>query len=268
MLIVVTTYPQPSRSYDELVCTAGLLEDGSWIRIYPVPFKFLGFNKFQWIELDLVPRERGQDFRPESFAPRNHDLRDLKKLSRLDTSQAWRLRKEACLKRVYTSMALLIAESHEPRNHSLAAFKPAKIRRFLVEAVDREWKPQWLEQLKQIDMFTSDRDGPRSSARVPIEKIPYKFKYHFEDERGRQSTMSIEDWEIGALYKNCLKRANGDETQALKKVRERYETDFINNKDIFFFMGTTLNNHLKRRSNPFTIVGIFYPPKSKQSEMF
>ena len=41
ILISVTTYPLPSRSYDELVCTAGFLEDGSWIRIYPVPLSFL-----------------------------------------------------------------------------------------------------------------------------------------------------------------------------------------------------------------------------------
>lgn len=60
VLITVTTYPLPSRSYDELVCTAGILEDGTWIRIYPVPFKFLsglradgimGTYKFTWIEL-------------------------------------------------------------------------------------------------------------------------------------------------------------------------------------------------------------------------
>lgn len=41
ILLAVTTYPQPSRSYDELVCTAGLLEDGTWVRLYPVPLSFL-----------------------------------------------------------------------------------------------------------------------------------------------------------------------------------------------------------------------------------
>jgi hypothetical protein len=41
VLITVTTYPLPSRSYDELVYTAGILEDGNWIRIYPVPLSFL-----------------------------------------------------------------------------------------------------------------------------------------------------------------------------------------------------------------------------------
>ena len=41
VLITVTTYPLPSRSYDELVCTAGITEEGNWIRIYPVPLQFL-----------------------------------------------------------------------------------------------------------------------------------------------------------------------------------------------------------------------------------
>jgi hypothetical protein len=42
VLITVTTIPLPSRSYDELVCTAGVLEDGTWIRIYPMPLSFDG----------------------------------------------------------------------------------------------------------------------------------------------------------------------------------------------------------------------------------
>lgn len=66
VLITVTTYPLPSRSYDELVCTAGVLEDGSWIRIYPVPLSFLTDQKisgglrsgvkYTWVELELKKR--------------------------------------------------------------------------------------------------------------------------------------------------------------------------------------------------------------------
>ena len=60
VLITVTTYPLPSRSYDELVCTAGILENGEWIRIYPIPLSFLFYLKgsgkvnnvkYTWIEL-------------------------------------------------------------------------------------------------------------------------------------------------------------------------------------------------------------------------
>jgi hypothetical protein len=39
ILITVKTYPVISKKYQETVCTAGLREDGSWVRLYPVPFR-------------------------------------------------------------------------------------------------------------------------------------------------------------------------------------------------------------------------------------
>ena len=41
VFITVKTYPNISDKYAELVCTAGILEDGTWIRLYPVPFRLL-----------------------------------------------------------------------------------------------------------------------------------------------------------------------------------------------------------------------------------
>ena len=41
VLTTVKTYPTLSRKYGETVCTAGLREDGSWVRMYPVPFRRL-----------------------------------------------------------------------------------------------------------------------------------------------------------------------------------------------------------------------------------
>jgi hypothetical protein len=67
--ITVKTYPTLSEKYDELVCTAGICEDGSWIRLYPLPFRKLEleqkYKKWQWIEVDVERRTR--DFRPESY---------------------------------------------------------------------------------------------------------------------------------------------------------------------------------------------------------
>ena len=96
VLIAVTTYPLPSRSYDELVCTAGILENGDWIRIYPVPLSFLAdlknkgqFNgvKYTWIELEL--KKRTDDFRPESHSPVYYDFRDLQIHDKIDTAGNW-----------------------------------------------------------------------------------------------------------------------------------------------------------------------------------
>ena len=266
VLITVTTYPLPSRSYDELVCTAGITADGSWIRIYPVPFKFLEFHKYQWVEFDLVPHKHSDDFRPESHRPGQPDLSDLVVIERLDTAQNWFARKEACLANIYTNLTKLIEDSGKPKNVSLAAFKPGKIRKFIVEDDDREWKEKWVEQLKQMDMLTGGReqaDGPR----IPVDKIPYKFKYQFEDDEGRSSTMTIEDWEVGALYRKCLAAAEGNQSTAVEKVRQKFETDFMNNKDITLFLGTTLEHHQKRHTNPFTIIGVFYPKHDTQQSL-
>ena len=82
VLISVMTYPTLSESYYETVCTAGFREDGSWVRIFPVPHRVLrlqkekayAYSKWQWIEVDLVHRpEKDDDLhrvrRPDHFGP-------------------------------------------------------------------------------------------------------------------------------------------------------------------------------------------------------
>lgn len=103
---------------------------------------------------------------------------------------------------------------------------------------------------------------------IAIRKLPYKFYYDFTDEAGKSSKMMIEDWEIGQLFWNCLKAAEGDEAQALEKVKQRYEQEFLNQKDLYFFLGTTKQWHMRRAKNPFVIIGVFYPKKEIQTSLF
>ncbi|MFN0215820.1 MAG: hypothetical protein ACKVT2_16295 [Saprospiraceae bacterium] len=121
ILLSVTTYPLPSRNYDELVCTAGFLEDGSWIRLYPVPLSFLyelkssgvvQRTKYTWIELDV--EKRTDDFRPESHSPRDYEFKDLVVGERLNTDHNWDARKKICLNKVYTNLAQLWEDSAAP----------------------------------------------------------------------------------------------------------------------------------------------------------
>ena len=55
ILISVTTYPLPSRSYDELVCTAGFLEDGTWIRICLLYTSIADSEPNKLYKIDKVP---------------------------------------------------------------------------------------------------------------------------------------------------------------------------------------------------------------------
>lgn len=262
VLICVKTYPTLSEKYDELVCTAGVREDGSWVRIYPVPFRKLDYSnqysKWQWIELDLV--RNSKDLRPESFRP-NLDS-PITLLSKVGTDKAWLERKNLVLGNIKTNMTELIAEAKDPQKRtSLAILKPSKVIDFIWEPCEREWDKSKIEAVKahqvQLDLFEQEEAATIFEV---VKKIPYKFLYIFETEDGIRRTLMIEDWEVGMLYLNSLKKANGDEATALQKVKEKYFNDFTQNKDLYFFMGTTLKFH-NIAPNPFIIIGTFYPPK-------
>ena len=72
ILVTVMTYPTLSDKHFETVCTAGFREDGSWIRIFPVPYRLLDqfdknkYSKWQWIEAD-IEQNLTHDDRPESY---------------------------------------------------------------------------------------------------------------------------------------------------------------------------------------------------------
>ena len=96
ILVTVKTYPTLSRKYGELVCTAGLREDGSWVRIYPVPFRRLSeaeqYSKYDWVEWELA--RNNSDYRPESFRPINSG--DFQSVGHVGTANEWRERKKTC----------------------------------------------------------------------------------------------------------------------------------------------------------------------------
>ncbi|MEI7553758.1 hypothetical protein [Candidatus Chlorohelix sp.] len=120
-------------------------------------------------------------------------------------------------------------------------------------------------QLLQYNLFDLDDKGQGKERRI-IRKLPYKYSYEFLTERdSRPRKLMIEDWEIGALYWNCL-ALTGDENEANKLVRKKYFDDFVSKNDLYFFLGTTLQYHIKNAPNPFLIIGVFYPPKSGTEE--
>ena len=259
--ITVKTYPTISKEYSELVCTAGILEDGSWIRLYPVPFRKLDFDqkyrKYTWIEVDVT--RNLNDFRPETYRPNLETLAVESKASnkRVD----WDERKRIIFKnqKIYTNLQELISKARAD-DTSLAIFKPTKVLDLLVEETDRDWDPDKLTILRNLSQQMSLFQTPEEleAEFKVVQKVPYKFSYHFEDDSGKHSTLMIEDWEIGMLYFNSLAAADGNEKVAIEKVRKKY-FDYFTTRDLYFFMGTTKEHH-RVSKNPFIIIGAFYPP--------
>jgi len=269
ILITVKTYPTLSKKYAELVCTAGVTESGEWRRLYPVRFRQLydgqKYQKYQWVEADF--EKSNVDGRPESYKILHESLKTTG--SPLSTKNCWSARREAFLNKieVHVDLVDLIERAH--RNEiSLAAFKPERFLNFVHEPVKRDWSAEKLEQLeqqrRQLHLF-DDEETVERQFKV-VKKLPYKFSYQFEDCHGKRSKLMIEDWEIGALYWNCLRDSDGDEESAIANVRKMYWDNFVESGkyELTIVLGTTLEHHRKKAPNPFVIIGVFYPPVDNQ----
>lgn len=267
ILITVKTYPTLSRKYGETVCTAGVREDGTWIRLYPVPFRRLDqeeqYRKFDWIEC-RVSRNRS-DPRPESFRPVDHS--ELHPVAHMGTADQWRERRRLLLEtaKVYDRLEDLIAGA-KANELSLAVFRPARILDFVWETDDPEWDPKKVEEMRahhsQLGLF--EREAWDRTFKV-IPKLPYAFSYRFEDAEGRRSALQVLDWEVGALYWNCFRSAGGNQELALTKVRQKYFDEFAK-KDLHFFLGTTQQFHFVA-PNPWVIIGVFPIPHDVQGAL-
>lgn len=265
VLITVKTYPTLSKTYGETVCTAGLREDGSWVRIYPVPFRRIEdlnhrYKKFDWIECDLI-RNTAKDKRPESRRPT--DLTKLECFGHIDTKYQWQARRAFVLEKgeVFTNLQMLIDEAKADRR-SLATFKPTQIIDLIVEEEDRMWNENKLAEMRkhlnQPDLF---EDNEWRKTFQIIDKLPYKFSYRFLDDTGKTSTMMILDWEIGALY---WKYGRTCEKTALEMIRKKYMDQFLKT-DLHLFLGTTQQWH-NVAPNPWVIVGVAPFPMIERPE--
>jgi len=187
--------------------------------------------------------------------------------SKIETgkNRDWAERKKYVLNEVFYSMAKIIGKAKSDERKSLATLKPREIIDFVIEPNERDWKPEWKAQLRQYNLFDLDEQG-QGKLRKVIPKLPYKYFYKFISEGdNKPRRLMIEDWELGALYWGRYYKYGRDENKANELVRKKYFDEF-RSKDIYLFLGTTLQYHLVS-SNPFMVIGVFVPPQPKSEEI-
>jgi len=246
VLITVKTYPTPAKKGIEVSCTAGITDDGKWIRLFPIPFRLLGggsqFKKYQWLEIAVT---KASDYRPESY---HLDIDSIKALGQpLPTSSGWQERKAIVMPLLSPSLCYLV-QNRKETGATLGMFKPKQISEFVIE---KEESPNWTEEELAILSQASFLD--RKPFKI-LEKIPYKFIYAFtcNDPECKGHRLSITDWEVGQLYRRC-KGQYGNNWE--RYFRQKFETEMILGRNTHFYVGT-----LKAHPDRWIIVGLFYPP--------
>ena len=254
VLIIVKTYPIPSKKYDELVCTAGVSEDRRFVRLYPINFRNLDYpqkyKKYQWIEVE-AEKHRGRDSRKESWRPNCDTLKVIQKP--IPTKRGnWDERAEFVLPLLSRSIEELNDKKRQDKT-SLGIIKPKQILGLNIAQDTPDWPPKFLAELSQQRLWET-----RGTTKEPPRKVPWKFRYHFccDDPRcGGSHRMMIVDWEAGALYWREIDNGKPPR-QAAKSVRNKFLHQMCSPKnDTYLFVGTVLGH------GTWVVIGVFYPKR-------
>jgi hypothetical protein len=247
-LIVVRTYPTPAKSGVEVSCTAAITDKGEWLRLFPIPWRFLPsdqrFRKYQWVDVTVT---KASDARPESYKLKSDGIRVLSEP--LSTTKGWQARKEV----IYPLKAhclCCLQEQRDAHGHpTLGIFRPKVITKLHITAEDAKWTDAQLAVLRQGHLFLKP-------PKTELEKVPFSFRYEFRCDHVECQGHKIicTDWEMGQSWRQWKTRY-GDGWEA--KFRDRYETDMILKYDTHFYMGT-----IHQHPHVWIIVGLFYPPRS------
>lgn len=259
ILIVVKTYPTRSKKYQELVCTAGLDEKGNWYRIYPIPTKTLKeyewLKKYTWIEAEIDKNYK--DPRIESY---KINVSSVKLLNIISTDKNWQYRKDIVFRaKVFYNLKEIIIKSKK-NELSLCLFKPKTYLNVYFEKIKRE---NYSEKEKKEFINANLNLFEHTSCEVEFNampSLPYRIKLEFKDNNGEKSKMTILDWEINQLYWN-LKNSKKDDEKIKADIKNKLFW-MIKNRDLYLILGTMRQMHGWTK-NPFTIIGLFYPPKVK-----
>lgn len=257
ILVTVKAYPNSSARYQETVCVAGVTEAGDWIRLYPIPYRFLHYDQ-RFPTYSLIQarvRKALQDVRPESFRV---DADSIEVLETIDSSNRWLERRRRVQPLLAPSLESLWQSNRESHT-SLGLIRPRKISRLIISRAESQWSEKELSKLQQRSLFDpQSEDGTYQAWRI-LEKIPYQIKYQFfcEDERCKGHNCRVISWEVMQSLRKWRDQY-GDAWEV--KFREMYETRLPGpTVDLHFFMGTV---HSHRYPNTWTIIGLFYPPSA------
>src|SRR5919202_2538110 len=250
ILIVTKTYPSISTKYKETVCTAGILLNDEekpiqWIRIYPIRFRQLEFDRryLRWSAIRARIERNDKDYRNESY---RIDDSSIKVVRSIGSENNWQERKSFILPLQFQSISEIKAQ-----NRSLGLIKPQMVNKYFCQPTERNWNLKQQAVLDQLDLFEPS---------VELEKIPYNFGYEFIDQDGNKHRYTISDWEIKELYRKCRDSSKEStlekrEQEAIEKVRQKLEGEFLQKKDLYFVVG-----NLKNHKETFMIIGVIYPP--------
>lgn len=256
VLIAVKASPEPSKTYGDTVCVAGvkLTHDGpEWVRIYPVAFRHLQskqqFNKFEVIEVDLNPSPR--DSRKESRRP----VWDT--LTRDRSALPMKARGPILEKLIGPTMCDLRAGVEaDLAAQSLGLVEVRDLRPLAFES-HGDWSSA------QVASMTAAMSQPDLLGEVdttpmlipPRFKVKYRYDCTAVDCKGH--VQRILDWELNALQ---FHNRHLDDSALRALIATKFHEEMWNDRVRTYFFVGNFADVVKRKN--FSVLGVYKPPRA------
>lgn len=255
ILITVKAAPNPSDTYGETVCVAGLSADlnyPGWIRLYPINFRNLEqdvqFKKYDIITVTAVPAPN--DARVESWRP------DLETFRRIRNLPPWARRQKLLDSTIEGSMCELNKSARgNVTAKSLALVKPADVSDLVIthhEGWSVEEEAKINKYVNQLTLFGDERRTPLEAPRF---RAHYEWRCQEQNCNGHKQGML--DWEFVRLQRRF---AGQDELAVKDAIRRKFLDEICSqSNNVAFYVGNQA-----KRSHVFGVLGVYYPPKVRR----
>jgi hypothetical protein len=244
VVVLIKALPQPSRTYGETVCCAGVTAEGHWKRLFPVRFRHLSgdssFSRWDWVRFGY--RLPTRDKRTESC----HVFEDTIVVERaLPPGERGRL---------LTPLVTGSATEAMELGQSLTLIRPKNtkfIARRKSEADIAEEREAYKVAAQQTSIFDKEL--------AELEPSPFDFRFQFEDASGRHDYQSG-DWETHVMFWRW--RESYGEKSALERMAEVYNDEYPK-KGIVFALGNQA-----KRPQTWQLLGVIRLDELLQGELF
>lgn len=255
ILIWGKTYPELSSKYYETVCTGGVRENGEFIRMYPIPFRYLGensnFTKYQWIRAKI--KKSKEDPRPESFKVDPNSI-IVEETIPPDKFQ-WFERKRHIfpIDKFCFNSAERLLEDNRICKRSMGFVKPAVVHDVVMEDRPSEDYVTFKRKLEENRQRSKQPDLFGEPSLAELKQLQFiskrfKVKWSCNSHDCRSHNMSVLDWEAYELVRKV------GASEALERMKQiLISGDYA----VGFFLG-----NFRLHPTAFTIGGIWYPKKS------
>lgn len=256
VLIWGKTYPELSSKYVETVCTGGVREDGTPVRLYPVPLRYLDtgqrYELYDWIEAPV--EKSSSDPRPESFKVDSHHI---SRVGHIDPKGSWAARRDFIFKDLSWQFGSVrdLKEAQRRTQRSLGIVHPGTVEDVRLVPKGAQERAEYESKLAEIQS-QQDLFHPQYKE---LEFLTHDIKLRWRcldscpECKNRPHDMKALDW--GLLE---LARREGW-VKAEKKLEEISD---LRTHDFRIFMG-----NFRLHSHIFGIIGMWYPKVQLQTSL-